>query len=134
VVLAFLGVLAAVGYNATQPAVYQASSTGLVTSTAPSDSTVAQIADQYAQSRIASYVPLASTTEVAQRAIDDRTMKGTDLPQTPAALISHISVSYDDKTVLINIAARASTPEDAAILANAWTRALAWKVDQLDGP
>jgi capsular exopolysaccharide synthesis family protein len=134
VVLALLGIVAAFGYNATQPAVYQASATGLVSSTAPSDSTVAQIADQYAQSRIASYVPLASTTEVAQRVIDDPSVKSTDLPTTPAALISHISVGYDDKTVLINIAARASTPEDAATLANAWTRALAWKVDKLDGP
>jgi capsular exopolysaccharide synthesis family protein len=134
VVIAFLGVVAALGYNTTQPEVYQASATGLVSSTAPSDSTVAQIADQYAQSRIASYVPLASTTEVAQRVIDDPTVQSTGLPKTPAALIGHISVSYDDKTVLINIAARASTPEDAATLANAWTRALAWKVDKLDGP
>jgi capsular exopolysaccharide synthesis family protein len=134
VVLAFLGVLAAVGYNATQPEVYQATATGLVNSTAPSDSNTAQIADQYARSRIASYVPLASTTEVAQRVIDDPLMKGSDLPSTPATLIGHISVSHDEDTVLINIAARASTPEDAATLANAWARALAWKVDQLDGP
>ena len=134
VVLAFLGVLAAVGYNATQPAVYQSSATGLVNSTAPSDSSTAQIADQYARSRIASYVPLASTTEVAQRVIDDPSLEGTDLPSTPAGLIGHISVTHDEDTVLINIAARASTPDDAATLANAWARALAWKVDQLDGP
>jgi capsular exopolysaccharide synthesis family protein len=134
VVLALLGIAAAFGYNATQPAVYQATATGLVSSTAPRDSTTAQIADQYAQSRIASYVPLASTTEVAQRVIDDPSVKNAGLPTTPAALIGHISVSYDDKTVLINIAARASTPENAATLANAWARALAWKVDKLDGP
>jgi capsular exopolysaccharide synthesis family protein len=134
VVLAFLGILAAVGYNATQSEVYQATATGLVNSTVPSDSSTAQIADQYARSRIASYVPLATTTEVAQRVIDDPRMKDADLPTTPASLIGHISVSHDEDTVLINIAARASTPEDAATLANAWARALAWKVDELDGP
>jgi capsular exopolysaccharide synthesis family protein len=134
VVLALLGVAAAFGYSASQPPVYQATATGLVASTAPSDSTVAQIADQYARSRIASYVPLASTTEVAQRVIDDSTVKDADFPSTPAALIGHISVTHDPDTVLINIAARASTPEDAATLANAWARALAWKVDKLDGP
>ncbi len=134
VVLALLGIAAAFGYNASQPAVYQATATGLVKSTAAHDSTTAQIADQYAQSRIASYVPLASTTEVAQRVIDDPRVKKAGLPATPAALIGHISVSHDDATVLINIAARASTPENAATLANAWADALAWKVDKLDGP
>jgi capsular exopolysaccharide synthesis family protein len=135
VVLALLGVVAAFGYSAVQPAVYESKATGLVTSaTKATTSADAQIADQYARNRIESYVPLATTTEVADRALGSPLLKGTDLPTTPAALISHISVAHDDQTVLITIAARASSSDDAAALANAWVNALAWKVDKLDGP
>jgi capsular exopolysaccharide synthesis family protein len=133
VLLTVLGVLGALVYNVTQPQVYEASATGLVSIGKTNDTTTAAIGDQLARDRVASYVAVATTTEVADTVIRSGRLEGTDLPTTPGALISHIKVSHDDDTVLITIAARASKPQYAAILANAWVDALAQQVQAIDG-
>jgi len=133
VLLTVLGVAGAFGYNATQPQVYEASATGLLTVGRTNDTTAATIGDQLAKNRVTSYVAVATTTQVADTVIDSGALEATDLPVTPGALIGHISVSHDDDTVLITIAARASKPEYAATLANAWVDALAAQVEAIDG-
>jgi capsular exopolysaccharide synthesis family protein len=134
VLLAVLGVVAAIGYNSTQPEVYQASATGLLTVGKTSDTSSATIGDQLAKNRITSYVTVATTTEVADLVIQSGELEGTDLPQSPGALVGHISVDQPLDTVLITINARASEPAYAATLANAWVEALAKKVKDIDGP
>jgi capsular exopolysaccharide synthesis family protein len=133
VILAVLGVAGAFVYSSAQPEVYQADATGLVTVGKTRGAGEAQLGDQLAKSRVASYVPLATTSDVAELAVQDPEFKDTNLPTDPGALVTHISVSHDDDTVLINIQARASTPQNAAILANIWVRALATKIHQIDG-
>jgi len=133
VLLTVLGVAGAFAYNATQPQVYEASATGLLTVGRTNDTTAATIGDQLAKNRVTSYVAVATTTQVADTVVDSGALEGTDLPTTPGALIGHISVSHDDDTVLITIAARASQPEYAATLANAWVDALAAQVEAIDG-
>jgi capsular exopolysaccharide synthesis family protein len=134
VLLTVLGVAGAFAYNATQPQVYEANATGLLTVGRTNDTTAATIGDQLAKNRVTSYVAVATTTQVADTVIDSGALEDTDLPTTPGALIGHISVSHDDDTVLITIAARASKPEYAATLANAWVDALAAQVEAIDGP
>ena len=133
VLLTVLGVAGAFVYNATQPQVYEASATGLLTVGKTDSTSAATIGDQLAKNRVTSYVAVATTTQVADTVIDSGALDDTDLPSTPGALIGHVSVSHDEDTVLITIATRASKPEYAAILANAWVDALAQQVEAIDG-
>jgi capsular exopolysaccharide synthesis family protein len=133
VVLAVVGVLAALGYNQTEPAVYQASATGLVTIGKTSDSSEATIGDSLAKSRVTSYVAIATSTDVAQAVIASHELDGLGLPSAPGALIGHIQVSQPQSTVLITIAARAPSSGAATTLANAWVQALADQVSKIDG-
>ena len=133
VVLALLGIVAAFGYSASQPDVYEASATGLVKAGAAATTSSASISAQFASTRTATYVPLATTTDVAQRVIDSGEVTDSDLPTTPSALIAHITVSHEDLTPLIAVHARAFSPASAQALANAWVGALAKKVKELDG-
>jgi capsular polysaccharide biosynthesis protein len=83
---------------------------------------------------VTSYVSLATTTEVADLVIAGGDLQGTDLPTSAGALVGHVSVEQPLDTVLITINARASDPAYAATLANAWVKALAEMVKQIDGP
>jgi capsular exopolysaccharide synthesis family protein len=134
VLLAVFGVVAAFGYNTTQPSVYEASATGLVTVGKSASTSDATIGDQLAKNRVMSYVPIATTTQVADIVVKSGDLANTNLPTSAGALVGHISVDQPIDTVLITIHARASTPGDAATLANAWVEALAKKVEQIDGP
>jgi len=140
-VLAILGVAAAFGYNATQPNVYQAGATGLVTatsgpSTGSSDGSAlanASIGDALAKSRVTSYLSIAKSTEVATAVLKDPSIRGLGLPTSTAGLANNITASQPQDTVLIQIKARGPSPKAAAALANAWVTALAAKVAEIDG-
>jgi capsular exopolysaccharide synthesis family protein len=132
-ILAILGVVAAAGFNATQPEVYQASASGLVKVGNSSNSSLGTLNDQLAKSRVTSYATIATSTEVADRVIQDPEFSKTGLPASPGALVGHISVSQPLDTVLLNINARAADPQTAALLANMWVRALADQVAVIEG-
>jgi capsular exopolysaccharide synthesis family protein len=142
-VLAILGVAAAFGYNATQPNVYQAGATGLVTATSgpstgssdPNGSALANasIGDALAKSRVTSYLSIAKSTEVATAVLKDPSIRGLGLPTSTAGLANNITASQPQDTVLIQIKARGPSPKAAAALANAWGTALAAKVAEIDG-
>jgi capsular exopolysaccharide synthesis family protein len=126
-VLVMLGVLAAVGYNVTQPKVYEATASGFF-NVPSTDSSTAFVTDSYAKSRATSYVSIAKSTDVATAV-----QKDLGVTTTPAALASNISVGHPDNTVLITISARAGSGVAAQTLANAWTRALSLQVSQIEG-
>lgn len=111
-----------------QPKVYQASSSGFVSAGQSHTLADASFGDQLAKSRATSYVDVAQSRAVAERVIDD-----LNLQTTPAALINQISVDQPTDTVLLRIAANASTPEQAQAIANAWVKALSAQVAQLEG-
>ncbi len=125
-VLALLGVLAAVGYNATQPAVYRASSSALVADTGKNVDP--NVGDQVSRNRVGSYAQIATSTRVAGEVLADPRFPTTGLPHTPSGLVAHISTTQPANTVLLTINARASTSQDAALLANLWVTALADEV------
>ena len=65
-VLALIGIGLAVAYNLSQPKVYEATSTGYVSSGDSSDPATASIADTLAKSRVKSYVDIATSTRAAK--------------------------------------------------------------------
>jgi capsular exopolysaccharide synthesis family protein len=131
--LALVGVLAAVGYNATQPKVYEASATGLVSAGSGKNASEATINDSVARSRVTSYAQIAESTRVASRVLQDPRYPKSGLPSTPSALAARISTSQPPNTVLLTISARAATPENSALLANLWIAALADEVAAVEG-
>jgi capsular exopolysaccharide synthesis family protein len=132
-VLALLGVLAAVGYNATQPAVYQASATVLVSAGSSRDASTATINDSLARNRVASYASIATSTRVANKVLQDPRYPKNDLPATAGALVAQMSTTQPVNTVLLQLNARASTPESSALLANMWVAALADEIAAVEG-
>ncbi len=140
VVLIALGVLAAVAYNQTQPAVYQATATGYVTARVAPDPNAdpnvqmsnSSIGDALAKSKVTSYLAIATSTRTAKQVIDD-----AEYPElagaTPGSLIGRISVSQPTDTVLINVSARGATPELAQHLADAWAQGLSEQIAKVEG-
>ena len=127
IVLATVAIAAA--YTLTQPKVYSANANGFV-STGPADNpALSSVNDQLAKSRATSYVDIATSRATAQAVIDD-----LGLDASPAGLVGSISVTQPKDTVLLKITANAGTPEEAQQLADAWVRALATQVQEIEDP
>jgi capsular exopolysaccharide synthesis family protein len=128
-VLILVGVAGAATYNVTQPKVYQAGASGLVTAGKSHNSSDATINDALAKSRVTSYVAVATSSRVAQRVLKDPDIQArSGLPDTAGALVGDVTVSQPQDTVLISVDARAGSADDAQALANAWVKALAAEV------
>lgn len=120
---------AAFGYSAAQPKVYAASATGFVGTGFNSNAALGNLNDQLARSRATSYVPIATSRATAQRVID--TMHLHDQPST---LVGRIAVAQPLDTVVLKITARAGSPKGAQRLADAWVKAMAAEVMQIEAP
>ncbi|WP_107766531.1 polysaccharide biosynthesis tyrosine autokinase [Nocardioides terrigena] len=118
----------AFGWSSLQPKVYAASSSGFVTSGSGGDPGLDSLNDSLSKSRAASYVVLAKDRETASIVIDD-----LGLDTAPESLVGSIDAAQTPETVLIQITARAGTPEDAQELADAWVGALARRVSDIEG-
>ncbi|QIK75226.1 YveK family protein [Nocardioides piscis] len=126
-VLVTLGAGAAFGWSSLQPKVYAASSSGFVTSGAGGDAGLANLDDTLSKSRAASYVVLAKDRDTASIVIDD-----LDLDVAPESLVGNITAAQTPDTVIIQITARAPTPQSAQELADAWVSALAERVSDIE--
>lgn len=122
-------VATAMAYTLTQPKVYAADASGFVTAGTSTDPALGQVNDSLAKSRAASYVDIASS-----RAVADLAISALGLDQSAASLIGQISVEQPVNTVLIKVSARASSPESAQKLADAWVTALSTRVAELENP
>lgn len=118
---------AAFGWSSLQDRVYAASSSGFVTSGSGGDPGLDNLNDTLSKSRAASYVVLAKDRETASIVIDD-----LGLDTAPEALVGNIDAAQTPETVIIQITARAGTPEDAQELADAWVGALAERVSDIE--
>jgi capsular exopolysaccharide synthesis family protein len=124
-VLVILGVAGAALFDVTQPKVYQASATGFVTAGRSANSADATVKDSLARSRVTSYAAVATSSRVAERVLGDPTIEGLPgVPDSAGALVSDVSVSQPQDTVLVKINARAPTRSAAQALADAWVNAL----------
>ncbi|WP_139977449.1 polysaccharide biosynthesis tyrosine autokinase [Nocardioides litoris] len=129
VLIILLGVGATVGFTLQQPKIYQANADGFVSTDTAQNAPEASINDSLAKSRAPSYVTIATSRATAEKAAQDL---GLDVD--PSSLIGNITVEQPEGTVLIRILARSTSPQEAQRLADAWVRALAAQVEQVESP
>jgi capsular exopolysaccharide synthesis family protein len=119
----------AFGFSLMQPKVYAANANGFVGTGASDNGALGSVNDQLAKSRATSYVDIAKSRATAQDVIDDLGLK-----TSPSALVGRIDVQQPLDTVLLKITAQAPTPKEAQELADAWVRALALEVKEIESP
>ena len=138
VLLVLAGVAGAAAYNVTQPKVYEASATGIVSNGKAENTGDASVGDGLARTKVTSYAAIATSSNTAQQVLDDIQANGADPAYAklqglnPSGLTAKISVSQPLDTALITIHARDTDPARAAALANAWVAALAQQVSELE--
>ncbi|WP_062516256.1 polysaccharide biosynthesis tyrosine autokinase [Demequina gelatinilytica] len=106
-----VGVLA-YAWTSTQPRVYSSSGEVLVTIPVSGD---AIAADNYTRTRVASYVAIAESDQVAQYASEQEGVTGT-----PGSLLARVNVSNPSDTALLRFSAKGPTPESAKRLVEVW--------------
>ncbi len=130
--LTALGIAVAFGWSLLQPKVYTASATGYVQPTKNDNEQATTgtsvIGDQLAKSKVKSFIAIGEWRSVADRVISD-----LGLDTSPESLVGRVTVSNPTDTVIIEVTARGDTPEGARDLAEAWVRALAGEIDEIDG-
>lgn len=115
-------------YTLLRPKVYEAEAYGLVAAGKANSAAESSIGDSLAKSRVASYVVVAKSRSTAEEAAE---IIGSDA--SASELISRVSVSQPQETVLIQVRAQGPDPKAASDLANAWIRALATQVEGIEG-
>ena len=116
-------------FTALQPRVYTSSASGLTQAATGESLSMALAGDSLAKSRAETYVRVATSDAVAKRAAE---MLGNK--RSVGDLLGHVSASLPADTAVIEISARADTPEGAAKLANTWIQALADQVTAIETP
>ena len=122
-------VAGAAAYTFTQPKVYEANSTGLVQTIGGASPALGSVTDIFARSRATTYVEIAESRGVAERAIEE-----LGLDDSPASLVGRVDVSQPVDTALLRISARADSPQEAQQLADAWANAVAAEVAATEDP
>jgi capsular polysaccharide biosynthesis protein len=128
VLMTWIGISAGYGWALLQTPVYTAEATGYVATRQSAEIDASSVGDKLARSRVQSYVAIAGWRSVAENAIDD-----LGLDTTPEMLVTRVSVTNPQNTVIMKISAKADTPEAARDLAEAWLRAMIVEVDSIDG-
>lgn len=125
--IALAGSLLGFGWALVQPRVYTANASGIVSAGVNSDIGSALVSENYAKSRVKSYLDLAKSRNVAERAI-----ASLGIDANPDTLISQISVSNPIDTATLKISASAGSPQEASDLAEAWVQAIGEQVSELE--
>ncbi|WP_062292740.1 polysaccharide biosynthesis tyrosine autokinase [Demequina phytophila] len=115
VLITVLGGAAAFGWTLTQPKVYTATGSAIITTGASEDLGSALVGDNYAKSRVKSYLDIAKSRKVAAYAIDE-----LGLASSPDGLVARVTVSNPLDTAVLRVAANGSSPEEARDLVEAW--------------
>lgn len=126
--LAALGVGVGYGWTLLQTPVYEASASGFVASRQTEDVSMSTVGDSLARSKVQSYLDIAGWRVVAEHAIDE-----LGLDTTPEELVTQVSVTNTQDTVILKIAARGPTPIEARDLAEAWIRGMVAAIDEIEG-
>ncbi|WP_062296262.1 polysaccharide biosynthesis tyrosine autokinase [Demequina maris] len=114
-VFVLLGAIVASAWSITQTKVYTATGSAIITTGASEDLGSALVGDNYAKSRVKSYLDIAQSRKVAEYAIED-----LGLDSSPDALVSRVTVSNPLDTAVLRVAANGSSPEEARDLVEAW--------------
>lgn len=122
-----LGGVIAFGWTLLQPRVYSANASGIIATGVSSDLGSALAGDNYAKSRVKSYLDVAKSRTVAANVAEE-----LSLDTSPEALVAGISVENPLDTAVIKVTAEAATPEAARDLAEAWVRGIGVQVSALE--
>ncbi|WP_162903772.1 polysaccharide biosynthesis tyrosine autokinase [Leucobacter sp. wl10] len=125
--ITLVGALLGLGWALLQPKVYTANASGIVSAGVSSDLGTAMAGENYAKSRVKSYLDLAKSRSVSEAAI-----KSLGIDADPDALISQIEVTNPLDTATLKVSASAGNPEAARALAEAWVTAVGEKVTELE--
>ena len=126
--MTLIGTSAGYGWALLQTPVYTAVATGYVVPRQSAEIGAPSVGDNLAPSRVQSYLDIAGWRSTAENAIDD-----LGLDTTPETLVTRVSVTNPQNTVIMNISANADTPAGARDLAEAWLRAMIVAIDSIEG-
>lgn len=121
------GALLGLGWGLVQPKVYKANASGIVSAGVNSDLGTAMAGENYAKSRVKSYVDLAKSRSVA---LDVQENLGIDTSINQ--LLSSISITNPVDTATLKVSAESNTPESAQQLAEAWVKAIENQVSEVE--
>lgn len=127
VLITLLGGAVAFGWTLLQPRVYSANASGIIATGVSSDLGSALAGDNYAKSRVKSYLDVAKSRTVAANVAEE-----LGLDSSPESLVAKISVENPLDTAVIKVSAEAGTPEAARDLAEAWVRGIGVQVSELE--
>lgn len=119
VLFTLLGLTAASGWTLTQPRQYTADASAIVTTGASADIGSALVGDNYAKSRVRSYLNIAESRQVAGYAAER-----LGLQSSLDSLIARVNVSNPSDTAVLQVAATWTSPEGARDLAEAWIQGM----------
>ena len=127
VLATLLGGALAFGWTLTQPKVYTASGSAIITTGTSASIGDALVGNQYAISRVKSYLDIAKSRQVAEYAIEQLGIK-----ESPDAVVGRVTVSNPLDTAVLRVAANGSTPQEAQKLAEAWIAGMTKVVSDLE--
>ncbi len=117
-------------WSLVQPRVYTADANGIVVAATDSqDRSSGMVGNSFSLSRVKSYVELGGWRSVAEHVIDE-----LGLVDTPEALVRRVTVTNPIDTVVLEVKATGSTPEDARDLATAWVRGMQAEIERIETP
>ncbi|GAA2097083.1 polysaccharide biosynthesis tyrosine autokinase [Brevibacterium salitolerans] len=121
------GAVLGLGWALIQPKEYTADASGIVSAGVSSDLGTAMAGENYAKSRVVSYLDLAESRAVAESVVQE-----LGLTESPESLIGQVTVTNPADTATIRVSARADTPENARDLAEAWVGAIGDQVTEVE--
>lgn len=127
VAIALIGAAIGFGWTSIQPKTYIANASGILSVGVSTELGTALAGDNYAKSRIKSYVDLAKSRVVAESVREKLA-----LTQSPDELVAAISVTNPIETSTLKVSAEASTPDEAKEMAEAWIVAIGEQVSSFE--
>ncbi|WP_051297384.1 polysaccharide biosynthesis tyrosine autokinase [Brevibacterium album] len=121
------GAVLGLGWALLQPKEYTADASGIVSAGVSSDLGTAMAGENYAKSRVVSYLDLAESRAVAEDAAQT-----LGLTEAPEALIGRVTVTNPADTATLRVSAMANSPESARDLAEAWVGAIGTQVAEVE--
>ncbi|MDN4488224.1 polysaccharide biosynthesis tyrosine autokinase [Demequina sp. SYSU T00039] len=115
VLLTLVGGALAYAWALSQPQVYTASGSAVLTAGVAEDLETAELGDRYAKSLVSSYLDVARSQKVGEYAADE-----LGITVSAGALTSRVSVSSPSDSATLRFSATGPTPEAARDLVSAW--------------